>query len=150
MNRLGGGQVQEFRLVVPTVPVPQPRQRHTKTGVNYTPTKHPVNVFKATLIGFASKAGAKMMEGPLALMVSFYLPRPAKLMRRKDPDGPVRHTAKPDADNLCKSVKDALSKIVWHDDAQICSLVADKWYAGKTEQPRVEIVVCQLPYAREA
>ena len=51
----------------------------------------------------------------------------------------VRHTKKPDADNLIKGVWDALDGIVWRDDTQICVVIAEKWIAAGDEQPHVII-----------
>lgn len=39
------------------------------------------------------------------------------------------HTKRPDVDNLCKFYLDALNGILWHDDAQIYKLQAEKVYA---------------------
>ena len=145
-------------LTVYTVPVAQPRQRHavvtTKAGRsflhNYTPRDHPVNAYKAALILEAKRMRAKPADGPVVMMVDFYLPRPKRLMRKKDPDGPIPHTAKPDIDNLLKSTKDALRGIAWRDDSQVCSTHARKWYAAKNDKPHVKIVLIQGAEHEEA
>ncbi|MDM5349660.1 RusA family crossover junction endodeoxyribonuclease [Lysinibacillus sp. fkY74-1] len=36
--------------------------------------------------------------------------------------GELRPTTKPEADNLIKDKKDWMSKIIWHDDAQIVEI----------------------------
>ena len=139
-----------IRLVVPVVPVAQPRQRHAVIGGhvrNYTPKTHPVNAYKAAVMAAAAEVGVQLMDGPVAVDVGFYLPRPKRLMRRKDPAGPVPHTAKPDVDNLWKSTADALSGLAWRDDSQVCRTRASKWYAEKDGVPRVEIVI--WPVAEE-
>lgn len=46
--------------------------------------------------------------------------------------------SKPDADNLCKIVEDALSHIVYHDDAQIAALIVQKFY-GRIAQSTITI-----------
>lgn len=134
-----------MKLIIPAVPVAQPRQRHRVVkgyAVNYTPDSHPVQAYKATVRLAAHEAGVRtVMEGPIALDVDFYLPRPKRLMRRKDPDGPVRHTGRPDADNLWKSTVDSLGGLVWRDDSQICDSHMRKWYVEKDGIPRVEITV---------
>ncbi len=135
---------QEITIRVPAVPVPQPRQRHAVHGGfvrNYTPREHPVQAFKATVRLATQQAGIKVIDGPVALEVDFYLPRPARLMRKKDPWGAIPHTAKPDKDNLMKALQDALSGLAWRDDGQIQALIARKWYTEKDGQPRVEIVI---------
>ena len=54
-------------------------------------------------------------------------------MRKKDPEGRIPHTAKPDADNVVKAVMDALTQIgMWRDDALICEQQVTKDYASKS------------------
>src|SRR5690625_622034 len=117
------GMMAVIKLTIPAVPVAQPRQRHAVIGGhvrNYTPADHPVQAYKAAVMLAARQAGVdKPLEGPLQVDVAFYLPRPKRLMRRKDPDGPVPHTARPDVDNLWKSTADALSGLAWRDDSQV-------------------------------
>jgi Holliday junction resolvase RusA-like endonuclease len=72
------------------------------------------------------------IESPVRLAVTFFFPRPERLMRKKDPAGPIPHTAKPDADNAAKAVMDCLTQIgMWKDDALVVSLVVEKNYAAK-------------------
>jgi hypothetical protein len=48
------------------------------------------------------------------------------------------HVKAPDLDKLARSVFDALTRVVFHDDAQVVDLVATKRYATVGEPPRVE------------
>lgn len=146
-RRFEGGSKQMVTLIVPVVPVAQPRQRHAVIGGrvrNYTPTTHPVNTYKAALMLAAKQQGARPLEGPLRVTVRFYLPRPKRLMRKKDPNSPIPHTSRPDIDNLWKSTADALRGLVWHDDAQVTITKAEKWYVAKGETPCVIIDVAPL------
>lgn len=45
--------------------------------------------------------------------------------------GLIRHTIKPDKDNLEKLANDALNKIVWIDDSRIVDGITSKWYGAK-------------------
>ena len=72
------------------------------------------------------------LEGPLSVELTFYLPRPKSLRRKKDPELPIRHTKKPDRDNLEKAVLDALTKDGWwRDDSQVCAGEVKKYYEPK-------------------
>ena len=74
------------------------------------------------------------LDQPLRVAATFYCPRPGRLMRRKDPEGPIPHTAKPDGDNAMKAVLDCLSQVgMWRDDALVCSQIVEKFYAGKNQ-----------------
>lgn len=142
-----------IRIEVPCVPIAQPRQRHrmviTKTGKqftqNYTPRTSPVQSFKATVRMAASDSySGPPLDGPLGLDVVFILPRPQAKVWKTRPMPRYRHAGKPDLDNLCKSVKDALVNLLWRDDGQVCSCVATKFVAAGDEQPHVEITLNRL------
>lgn len=140
-----------LRIFVPGPPVPQPRQRHALRGkhvVNYTPAKHPVNEYKARVRGAAAEAMAKhgvgMIQGPVYLWISFVMPRPASMMWKTKPMPAEHHTKKPDLDNLLKSVKDAMTGVVWRDDSQVAMVEASKRIAGGDEKPGTSICVREL------
>ena len=87
---------------------------------------------------------ASPLEGPVKLTAAFFFPRPARLMRKKDPEGAVLHTAKPDADNALKAVMDCLTQIgMWHDDSQVCATIVEKYYAAKAQRPGAVIQIFQ-------
>lgn len=144
---------------VPAVPVPQPRQRHAvrqfggrATAVNYTPTKHPVNDFKAT-VRMAAQAAyrGEPLGGPLALSVDFTMPRPASLRWKRRPMPELPHIGRPDLDNLGKSVMDALKGLLWHDDSQVCDLRLCKSIAAGDERPHVTVSLQEFKgYAGDA
>ena len=46
--------------------------------------------------------------------------------------GIIKHTVKPDLDNLTKAVLDALNDVAWYDDSQIVQLNVSKQYNGKS------------------
>lgn len=134
---------------VNAVPVAQPRQRHRVLTVggrtfaqNYVPAKHPVQDFKASVRMAASAAhSGAPIEGPIFLRAVFVFPRPKRLIWKSRAMPRERHASKPDVDNALKSVKDALTGLLWRDDAQVCSVKASKWYASGDESPRVEISI---------
>lgn len=135
-------------LVVPGVPVAQPRQRNRAFIVNgkavshnYTPRTDPVQLYKASIRLAAEQAGLPPTpwDAPISLHVVFYHPRPKRLMRKRDPDGPIPHIVKPDNDNSIKAVKDALNGILWRDDCLIWDESVRKFYHEKGGRPRTEI-----------
>lgn len=75
-------------------------------------------------------------EEPLAIDLFFNLVRP-KTVDRPYP------SVKPDVDNLIKAVLDALNKVIWKDDCQICVLNVSKTYANDGK-PSITAVVHQL------
>jgi Holliday junction resolvase RusA-like endonuclease len=102
----------------------------------------------AARVAFYDEAGHRrpsaLLEGPISLSVRFYVKRPrghygtgknADRLRRSAPRYP---TTKPDATKLLRGVEDALTGIVWRDDAQIVDQYVAKRY-GTPE--RCEIAV---------
>jgi Holliday junction resolvase RusA-like endonuclease len=63
------------------------------------------------------------MTGPVTLSLTFALPMP----KRRNTQVP--HITRPDLDKLVRSVKDALTGILYRDDAQVVRLIASKMYS---------------------
>lgn len=91
----------------------------------------------------AVMAGRPLLEGPLFLALTFYRPRPrghftgtgelSAAGRRA-----IAPTTKPDVLKLARAVEDALTGIVWRDDAQVVTERIAKRYG---EPARVEVLV---------
>lgn len=56
-------------------------------------------------------------------------------------EGKLRPTKKPDADNICKCILDALNGIAYHDDAAVVTATISKRYS---DRPHVEVVMWEL------
>lgn len=80
----------------------------------------------------------QLLQGPVRVSVAFYLPRPKKFNKR---GVPVAHLTAPDLDKLLRSVLDALTAVVWHDDSQVVEVIAQKRYADVGVPPRASIRV---------
>ena len=141
-------------LFVPCLPVAQPRQRHRLVSsgtrqftMNYTPAKHPVNEFKATVRLATAQVMAKYLgvpTEPMRVEALFIFPRPGN-MRWKTREMPrAPHAKKPDVENVAKALLDALSGLVWVDDAQVCELCVSKVIAAGDEQPGVQLKIDTL------
>ncbi len=75
------------------------------------------------------------IEGPVKVWMSFYLARPkghfgtgrnAALLKPSAPPLPI---VRPDSLKLARGTEDALTGIIWRDDAQVVDLVIHKRYA---------------------
>lgn len=125
---------------VPGVATSKGRPRFARaTGRAYTPAK--TQGAERTLageLGAATKVGTTARErewpadGPLELELVFHLPIPASWSKRKQEEarrGLLRHTSRPDVDNLGKLVMDAANGILWRDDSQLVLVTLSKRYA---------------------
>jgi Holliday junction resolvase RusA-like endonuclease len=91
--------------------------------------------------------GLLVLEGPLAVTFKFYVERPkghygtgANELHVRE-SAPARPGVRPDVLKLARAVEDALTDILWRDDAQIVEEHIEKHY-GLPQ--RVEIHVRQL------
>jgi crossover junction endodeoxyribonuclease RusA len=67
------------------------------------------------------------LQGPLGLIVTFVMPRPASA-----PKGRLYPAVRPDIDKLLRAIADALKGVVWHDDSQVVTIAARKVYGEIT------------------
>ncbi len=85
-----------------------------------------------------------LMRGPLSVSMTFYVKRPkghygtGRNAERLRPSAPSDPTVKPDVLKLARGTEDAMTGVVYADDAQTVSLTAEKRYG---EPERAEIVV---------
>jgi len=95
-------------------------------------------------------AGKPAMTGPLGCEIVAVFPRTAALLAKnkigyKYPTWRLPHAVKPDADNIAKSVLDAVEKAgIISDDKQIALLTVGKHWAMISEQPCVEVRIWSL------
>lgn len=82
-------------------------------------------------------------NGPVELRATFYLPRPAGHLGKKGvrPSAPKYPATKPDLSKLVRAIEDALTGIVYVDDARIVRHVIYKRYADLGVSPRAEIEI---------
>jgi Holliday junction resolvase RusA-like endonuclease len=93
-----------------------------------------------------------LFDGPVHVDLEFVFSRPAAKVWKRKPMRRLWHVVKPDTDNLQKLVFDAIKKVVWVDDSQVCSQSVVKVIATGSERPGVYVVVTPLesdPAGRE-
>jgi Holliday junction resolvase RusA-like endonuclease len=105
----------------------------------------------------AALGAAPPIDGPVAITLRFYLPRPKSAPKRV-----VYAVKKPDLDKLVRALKDGMTRAgVYRDDSQVIRLAASKHYAGGEHDPagmggvpravvNVESCVMVAPAARPA
>lgn len=80
------------------------------------------------------------LDGPVAVTIRAIAHRPGRLKRKKDPDGLIWRTTKPDADNVAKAALDAMEKAgIVADDRQVVDLRVLSLYAERTGPARVTV-----------
>lgn len=132
-----------FRVWVPGIPQPQGSSRAFVRGnravvTSANPALRGWREVVAVGVGLALPPDWVVLDGPVAVTVTFTLPRPKSLPRRRQ-----FPATRPDVDKLARAVLDALTGVVFRDDAQVVMLTAMKQYA--VESPSgVQIVVTPM------
>ena len=138
-----------MEIVIYGEPIPQGRPRFTKTGHTYDPQRS--RNYKQLVRFWVTQHLKKIddwkpFENALCVDLTFYMGIPSSWSKKKRIQaiqGQIRPTSKRlgYADNLCKSVTDAISGLVYVDDSQIVNLGISKYYS---ETPRCVLKVTPL------
>lgn len=101
--------------------------------------------WKAAVAYVAHSACPRVLEGALSVFVTFLMPRPMAHYRANGelkPSSTLWHCVRPDATKLWRAAEDAMTGIVWRDDAQISAQTIEKRYAD--DAPGMKIIVAEL------
>jgi Holliday junction resolvase RusA-like endonuclease len=124
--------------------------RHGFKVFTYTPAKT-TNYENKIRKEFGEKVGVRFKEKiPLEVKIIAYYSIPqhvSKELARKMIGGLVLPTKKPDADNVCKVILDALNGVCYADDVQVCKIMIEKFYSVT---PRVEVEIEDMEVTRDA
>ena len=85
-----------------------------------------------------------LMYGPCRVRMIFFMPRPKghfDSRGRLRPSAPAVPVTRPDVLKLARSTEDALTGIVWADDAQTHTLILQKRYASPGETAGCKITI---------
>lgn len=130
-------------FVVAGVPVAKGRAKFSRAKIStrgnliparmYTPDRTSAYEKSVALACKQAMRGSAPLSGPIAIAIEAYMPIRPSWPKRKQVDAAAQRllpAVKPDFDNLCKSVTDALNTIAFHDDAQIVTALFTKRYAA--------------------
>lgn len=132
-----------MHFVIDRKPQAQARHRHKWNGhhtITFDPDSGDKKKVQWDILNQMNAKGLKRLaKAPIALEVINYtqIPRSLSLKRRKALEGQPCIT-KPDIDNYCKFVMDAMNGVVYEDDSCVTSLWSEKIYSAN---PRVELIL---------
>ena len=126
-------------------PAPQGSKRHVGGGVMVESCKA-VKPWRILVAEAAIAAGATLIRGPVSMSCVFLFHRPKGHWNKHNlkPSAPRHHCVKPDGSKLLRSTEDALSKLVYEDDARIVSGSFHKRYTIGAEHPGAIITIIPL------
>lgn len=134
-------------VTIPGPPVPKARPRFSMRGGKvrtFTDSKTVQYEHRAAwVISAATHSRCLAPAGvPVRVDILAVFPRPKRLMRQADPPGLLPHPVRPDLDNVCKILMDAVSQAgLWGDDGQVTCLRAEAAYCEKDQEPRVDLAI---------
>ena len=135
-----------IQFTVPGVPVGKSRPKFTTVNghaVAYTPAKT-TSYENLVKLAYQQTCGDRKpyeKDVPLRAEIVACFPIPKSTSKRKREQmlsGEIRHTHKPDADNIAKAVLDALNGIAYYDDTQIVRLEVIKYYS---DEPKALVTI---------
>lgn len=143
-----------LEILVRGLPVPQGTARAFMAGgraivtTEANRTSSPLGAWRASIATEARAAIGEhpLMAGPVRVSIVFLMPRPRGHYlpangKRPEPvlrlDAPQWHIGTPDSDKLGRSALDALTSVVFGDDAQVADLRVKKVYAGDWTGARI-------------
>lgn len=151
MSRSWAGQPELQALLFECTVIGKPQPAGSKRGFSQGGRVLIVDANKNAKPWQQEVAAAAMSEwhgepllGPLSLTLEFYLHRPKGQFGSGRNAGVVKDSApkfpavKPDTSKLVRGVEDALTGIIWRDDAQIVYQVAAKHY-GLPERCKIRV-----------
>lgn len=139
----------EIYFVVPGEVVGKGRPRFSTVngyGRAYTPKKtlsYEKSVRAAYLEEYPTGLLTWQDKEPLEMIVNAYFEIPKSASKKAKQKMLLEQfpTKKPDADNIIKSIADALNGIAYADDSQIVQATVNKWWA---EESKAEIIIREV------
>lgn len=136
----------EVHFTVPGEPVGKGRPRFSRQGscvMAYTPDKTASyeNLIK---LEYERQSGYSFGEKTIGLRVKAYFAIPksaSKVKKQRMMSGEIHPAKKPDIDNVCKVVADALNGVAYKDDRQIVYTEIAKRY---DDMPRMDVTIFEV------
>lgn len=131
---------------VPGKPFAKQRPRASRRGNFtrvYTP-KDTINYESLVKYTYYEKYGDLKLDGPLQTEITGIFTPPKSISKKKEQlmlNNEIKHTKKPDCDNMAKICLDALNGVAYDDDSQITDLIVHKRFG---EFPKVNIKIKKI------
>lgn len=123
----------KVEFTIPGKALGKQRPRMTRRGRVFTPQKT-INFENLVKMCYQQERGEVYLEGALRCVITVYKMIPKAMPKYKRVlalEGKLRPQTTPDWDNIGKIICDALNKIAYDDDKQICSATVDKYYSER-------------------
>lgn len=132
--------MREYLLVLHGKPKPMKAHRDGAGGKKYDPLAYEKKLAVAQLMKQCQDIG-KVLDGPLEIELYFDFCPPNSASKVKSDQmvlGDIKHTVKPDVDNLQKALLDILKRCIIKDDQLVYKITAQKRYSY---EPKTVIII---------
>lgn len=133
-----------IELIIPGIPIAKARPRFFRRGKFVGVFNRQETEEGRFLFEVQKQWSRPPIEGPLKVRCSFQMPIPKGTSKKKTLDmleERIKHTKRPDTDNLLKFSLDCLSGVVFKDDSQIIYLGGGKFYSN---EPKTLIMIEEI------
>ena len=123
--------MKKTELFFPYEPKPKGRPKFTRIGHAYTPKT--TRDYESQIRDFYKENASDYYDSPIKVSLVFYMPIPKNTSKKKMElmkSGVIRHTKKPDSDNLAKAILDGINGVAFEDDKLITELRIKKRYGS--------------------
>ena len=123
--------MRKTELFFPYEPKPKGRPKFTRIGHAYTPKA--TRDYESQIRDFYKENASDYYDSPIKVSLVFYMPIPKSTSKKKMElmkSGAIRHTKKPDSDNLAKAILDGINGVAFEDDKLITELRIKKRYGS--------------------
>lgn len=130
-----------LEMVIPGKPIAKKRPRFARRGKFMAAINDQETEEGKFLLCTQQQIHQKPFEGPIKVYMTFGMPIPKSTSKKRAllmESGEIKHTKRPDLDNLEKFASDCLSGDAWRDDSQIILSLTQKEYS---REPGTKITI---------
>lgn len=136
--------VDAVSFFVAGVPIPQGAASafiHGNRAIVTTTKKKGLTAWRGDIRTEAQRHITELFEGPIAVELDFIMPRPKSMAKRNRRPW---NTKAPDIDKLLRASLDAMTGVVFRDDASVSQVFVRKITAAEGEQSGVRVGLWQI------
>lgn len=123
-------------ITIPGTPIAKKRPRFARRG-NFVTTYNTQETEESRVLWeIKQQHSGEPSTSPIALNVAFLMPIPKSTSNKKAKQmlsGEIAHVKKPDLSNCLKFIEDVCNGILWKDDSQLMSVMAEKYYSDSPQ-----------------
>lgn len=136
-----------MKYILKGKPIPLKRARFTSFPIPHVYDSQKLLKAESGLELRMQHGYSKLIDGPISLDVTFFMPIPTTYSKKKKASlMGQHHFKKPDLSNMIKYLEDVCIGIIFRDDSTIVTITAKKIYS---DIPRTEFTITGEPHSED-